>query len=50
MAKLCKGGLKRMKTKCGTYGYLAPEVLTGNGQTNYTEKVDCWSLGKMNGN
>lgn len=30
-----------MKTQCGTLGYLAPEVST----SNYTDKVDVWSLG-----
>lgn len=30
-----------MQTQCGTAGYLAPEVCT----SNYTNKVDIWSLG-----
>lgn len=30
-----------MQTQCGTVGYLAPEVRT----SNYTNKVDIWSLG-----
>lgn len=30
-----------MQTQCGTVGYLAPEVHT----SNYTNKVDIWSLG-----
>jgi cell division cycle 2-like protein len=29
--------------KCGTYGYMAPEVLLG--QTDYSAMVDMWSLG-----
>ena len=38
-------GLERMKTKCGTFDYLAPEVLMNNGIKGYSSKVDIWSLG-----
>lgn len=34
-----------MKTMCGTPLYLAPEVLTANGQKSYGAEVDVWSLG-----
>ncbi|CAB3221889.1 unnamed protein product [Arctia plantaginis] len=34
-----------MKTMCGTPLYLAPEVLTANGQRCYGPEVDVWSLG-----
>jgi serine/threonine protein kinase len=46
MAKMLDSkGLGRMKTKCGTMDYLAPEVLMNNGITGYSQKVDIWSLG-----
>lgn len=34
-----------LRTFVGTIAYLAPEVLLGNGEEKYTEKVDTWSLG-----
>lgn len=46
MAKMFDSkGLGRMKTKCGTMDYLAPEVLMTNGISGYSQKVDIWSLG-----
>ena len=38
-------GMERMKTKCGTVDYLAPEILMNNGIKGYSQKVDIWSLG-----
>ncbi|PAV59746.1 hypothetical protein WR25_20917 [Diploscapter pachys] len=37
----------RMRTKCGTPAYTAPEMLTSSKEMKmpYTEKVDVWSLG-----
>ena len=34
---------ERKKFKCGTFGYMAPEVARGN----YTEKSDIWSVGVL---
>lgn len=46
MAKMLDAqGLERMKTRCGTVDYLAPEVLMTNGIKGYSQKVDIWSLG-----
>ncbi|EQC26131.1 CAMK/CAMK1 protein kinase [Saprolegnia diclina VS20] len=37
-----------MKTKCGTWGYSAPEMISGSGCTfGYDAKVDSWSLGTI---
>ena len=47
MAKRINTQLERMKTKCGTLSYLAPEVLTGASTKGYSKKVDCWSLGVL---
>uniref|UniRef100_A0A8R1EMB4 Protein kinase domain-containing protein n=1 Tax=Caenorhabditis japonica TaxID=281687 RepID=A0A8R1EMB4_CAEJA len=34
----------RMKTRCGTPSYNAPEIVANEG-IEYTPKVDIWSLG-----
>ncbi|CAI4230042.1 unnamed protein product [Auanema sp. JU1783] len=50
VAKLADFGLSKpqdaatMKTFCGTVGYIAPEVIAGDG-TPYSNKVDLFSLG-----
>ncbi|OQR96835.1 calcium/calmodulin-dependent protein kinase [Achlya hypogyna] len=37
-----------MKTKCGTWGYSAPEMISGSGCAfGYDAKVDSWSLGTI---
>ncbi|KAL4159111.1 hypothetical protein PRNP1_004882 [Phytophthora ramorum] len=37
-----------LKTKCGTWGYSAPEMISGSGSTfGYDDKVDSWSLGTI---
>ncbi|KAJ1666991.1 hypothetical protein IW140_002203 [Coemansia sp. RSA 1813] len=52
MAKAA-GQQELMKTMCGTFQYIAPEMISGGvkpGQTlevGYTTAVDCWSLGVM---
>ncbi|KAJ2452034.1 hypothetical protein EV183_003212 [Coemansia sp. RSA 2336] len=52
MAK-AMGQKKVLTTMCGTFQYIAPEMLNSNtnpGQAlkdGYTAKVDCWSLGVM---
>jgi serine/threonine protein kinase len=43
MAKLLERHGEKMKTRCGTLDYLAPEILLGN----YSQKVDIWSLGVL---
>lgn len=35
-------GMRRMRTVCGTGGYMAPEVRSGHG---YSDKCDLWSVG-----
>ncbi len=37
----------RRKTMCGTLDYLPPEMVKGNNENYYTEKVDLWSLGVL---
>ncbi|TPX67100.1 hypothetical protein SpCBS45565_g04017 [Spizellomyces sp. 'palustris'] len=44
MAKMLGTSLERMRTKCGTFSYLAPEVLDSNVKGGYSKRVDCWSL------
>ncbi|KAJ2842307.1 hypothetical protein GGI22_007593, partial [Coemansia erecta] len=52
MAKAA-GQQELMKTMCGTFQYIAPEMISGGvkpGQAlevGYTTAVDCWSLGVM---
>ncbi|RKO83372.1 kinase-like domain-containing protein, partial [Blyttiomyces helicus] len=48
LAKMLPSALERMKTKCGTMSYLAPEVLNAGSATGgYSKCVDCWSLGVL---
>ncbi|KNC96528.1 CAMK protein kinase [Spizellomyces punctatus DAOM BR117] len=47
MAKMLGTSLERMRTKCGTFSYLAPEVLDSNVKGGYSKRVDCWSLGVL---
>ncbi|KAJ2368676.1 hypothetical protein H4S01_001455 [Coemansia sp. RSA 2610] len=53
MAKVTGQQQQRMNTMCGTFQYIAPEMLVPGirpGQAldgGYTKKVDCWSLGVM---
>ncbi|KAI9197510.1 kinase-like domain-containing protein [Polychytrium aggregatum] len=48
LAKMTNDYLGRMKTKCGTFSYLAPEVLeVKNTCQGYSARVDCWSLGVL---
>ncbi|KAJ2789175.1 hypothetical protein H4R21_006808, partial [Coemansia helicoidea] len=52
MAKAA-GRHELMKTMCGTFQYIAPEMLTSRAEpgqaleVGYTTAVDCWSLGVM---
>lgn len=46
LAKIFTG--TSLKTKCGTWGYSAPEMISGSGCTfGYDFKVDSWSLGTI---
>ncbi|TPX58202.1 hypothetical protein PhCBS80983_g03296 [Powellomyces hirtus] len=45
LAKMLGTSLERMRTKCGTFTYLAPEVLNSSTTGGYSKCVDCWSLG-----
>lgn len=46
LAKIFVG--TNLKTKCGTWGYSAPEMISGSGSTfGYDDKVDSWSLGTI---
>ncbi|KAJ3156584.1 Checkpoint kinase 2 [Geranomyces variabilis] len=45
LAKMLGTSLERMRTKCGTFTYLAPEVLNRSTNSGYSKAVDCWSLG-----
>lgn len=46
LAKVFTG--TNMKTKCGTWGYSAPEMISGSGISfGYDSKVDSWSLGTI---
>ncbi|KAH9268751.1 hypothetical protein BASA84_000048 [Batrachochytrium salamandrivorans] len=36
---------EQMQTKCGTFTYLAPEILDSPG--GYSKQVDCWALGVL---
>ncbi|KAI9098587.1 kinase-like domain-containing protein [Phlyctochytrium arcticum] len=48
MSKMLETSLDRMRTKCGTFSYLAPEVLSSSTRREgYDLKVDCWSLGVL---
>ncbi|KAG6959332.1 hypothetical protein JG688_00010118 [Phytophthora aleatoria] len=46
LAKIFAG--TNLKTKCGTWGYSAPEMISGSGSAfGYDDKVDSWSLGTI---
>ncbi|KAG7381612.1 hypothetical protein PHYPSEUDO_005816 [Phytophthora pseudosyringae] len=46
LAKVFAG--TNLKTKCGTWGYSAPEMISGSGSVfGYDAKVDSWSLGSI---
>ncbi|KAL2917376.1 hypothetical protein HK105_203040 [Polyrhizophydium stewartii] len=45
MAKSLQNSLEQMQTKCGTFTYLAPEILDSPG--GYSKQVDCWALGVL---
>ncbi|KAF4028135.1 Protein kinase domain [Phytophthora infestans] len=46
LAKIFAG--TNLKTKCGTWGYSAPEMISGSGSAfGYDDKVDSWSLGTV---
>ncbi|KAJ3384011.1 Checkpoint kinase 2 [Lobulomyces angularis] len=48
LSKRLGNSFERMRTKCGTLGYLAPEVFTDNQlKSGYTQKADCWSIGVL---
>ncbi|KAH9277364.1 hypothetical protein BASA83_000232 [Batrachochytrium salamandrivorans] len=40
-----KNSAEQMQTKCGTFTYLAPEILDSPG--GYSKQVDCWALGVL---
>ncbi|ETV75971.1 CAMK/CAMK1 protein kinase, variant 1 [Aphanomyces astaci] len=45
---LAKLNTTTMKTKCGTWGYSAPEMISGSGVSfGYDAKVDSWSIGTI---
>lgn len=44
LAKLIGNTGTMLKTICGTFNYLAPEILRSR-KSGYTTSVDCWSLG-----
>ncbi|KAI9910475.1 hypothetical protein PsorP6_010658 [Peronosclerospora sorghi] len=47
LAKVLLVGTK-LTTKCGTWGYSAPEMISGSDATfGYDDKVDSWSLGSI---
>ena len=45
MSKFLHHSLERMQTKCGTFTYIAPEVIES--ASGYSKQVDCWSLGVL---
>ncbi|KAH6573523.1 hypothetical protein BASA62_002930 [Batrachochytrium salamandrivorans] len=45
MAKALQNSAEQMQTKCGTFTYLAPEILDSPG--GYSKQVDCWALGVL---
>ncbi|KAI8928022.1 kinase-like domain-containing protein [Entophlyctis helioformis] len=42
MAKSLENSVQQMQTKCGTFTYLAPEIIDSPG--GYSKQVDCWAL------
>ena len=54
MSKKLDASLTRMKTRCGTFCYLAPEILSSTlisdpslKRKGYSNSVDCWSMGVL---
>jgi serine/threonine-protein kinase Chk2 len=45
MSKTLQNALEKMTTKCGTFAYIAPEVL--DSPSGYSKEVDCWALGVL---